>query len=564
MIKPPEIDETVWRVISAAASGDLVAMRQLLAENPERSRNGYFYTPPIHYAVREGHLEIVQMLLDAGADAEWNAFHAGSLIEMAKERGHDAIAALLEKRRIEHGRITQDEKRQDHEIHIAAENDDVRRIAELLDADPSLIRRGDRAGGSALHRAVVAGARHAARLLLDRGADIHALHSTGAGSGAGIGPEDVQPIDMAIWGDFGGLSRRRRPPPWRLAFYALRHMLWRRFVDSGPQPCDPEMTKMLIERGAANDLTIASARGDFARVRDILSTAPDEIRKSRPNGRRPLTTAIEFKHFDIARYLLEHGADPTWPENGAERGGALHEAARIGDRSLVELLLAHGADPNAHRDSAGNAVYAAKTREIRQLLESHGGSLDPYDLVWKDEDDEVMRRITADPKSAELGCGGVFTAVVTRQKRDLLKRLLEAGIRVPRYVTGCQSYLLEQPDMLKLLLQHGMHPDTCNWQGQTMLHMLCRQDPEGKQAAHNVSCATLLLEAGANISAREEEYASTPLGWAARCNNIGMVRFLLAHGAPPHLPDDKPWATPLAWAVRRGHSEVARILREAE
>jgi hypothetical protein len=36
-----------------------------------------------------------------------------------------------------------------------------------------------------------------------------------------------------------------------------------------------------------------------------------------------------------------------------------------------------------------------------------------------DEDDEVMRRVTADPKSAELGCGGVFTAVVTRGKRDL-------------------------------------------------------------------------------------------------------------------------------------------------
>ena len=75
-----------------------------------------------------------------------------------------------------------------------------------------------------------------------------------------------------------------------------------------------------------------------------------------------------------------------------------------------------------------------------------------------------MRRLTEDPKSAERGCGGVFTAVVTRQKRELLNRLLDAGIRVPDVVTGCQSYILEQPDMLKTLLDRDMNPDTCNWQ----------------------------------------------------------------------------------------------------
>src|SRR4029434_248854 len=128
--------------------------------------------------------------------------------------------------------------------------------------------------------------------------------------------------------------------------------------------------------------------------------------------------------------------DPTWPEQGAERGGALHAASRMGKRALVELLLAHGADPNAHSDSAGNSVYAAKTQEIRELLTSHGGTIDPFDLVWMNKDDEVMRRVTEDPSSAELGCGGVFTAVVTRGKRDLLKLLLDACLRVPDVVTA--------------------------------------------------------------------------------------------------------------------------------
>jgi len=290
----------------------------------------------------------------------------------------------------------------------------------------------------------------------------------------------------------------------------------------------------------------------------MLDNAPSRIREIRPNKRRPLLTAIEFGHEDIARLLLDRGADPTWPELNADRGGSLWEAARTGNRPLVELLLAHGADPNGPTDSGGNAVCAAKSKDIRALLESHGGSLDPFDLVWKDEDDEVIRRVTADPKSAELGCGGVFTAVVTRQKRDLLKRLLDVGIRMPRLVTGCQSYILEQPDMLKTLLENGMHPDTCNWLNQTMMHMLCRLPGENDWV-----CAGMLLDAGANISFRDDDLSSTPLAWAARHNNFAMVRFLLSRGAPTNLPDDKPWATPLAWATRKGHTEIVQILRDA-
>jgi hypothetical protein len=41
---------------------------------------------------------------------------------------------------------------------------------------------------------------------------------------------------------------------------------------------------------------------------------------------------------------------------------------------------AHGADPNAHSDSGGNSVFAAKTREIRTLLEAHGGTVIP--MIW--------------------------------------------------------------------------------------------------------------------------------------------------------------------------------------
>jgi ankyrin repeat protein len=339
-----------------------------------------------------------------------------------------------------------------------------------------------------------------------------------------------------------------------------KYFLWERRRKRGLQPCDPETAQLLIRRGATYDLTVAAALGDIDRVKAILDEDPAKIQQDRPNGRRPLTTAVEFSRDEIIRLLLERGANPTWPELNADKGGSLHHAAGTGNLPLVELLLAHGADPNGGVDSSGNAMYAAKTPEIRELLKAHGGTLDPYDLVWMDQDDEVMRRITEDPKSAELGCGGVFTAVCTKGKRDLLKRLLDAGIRVPPVVTGCQSYLLEQPDMLRALLDHGMNPDTCNWQRQTMLHMTCRSH---ETPSNELEAAKILLDSGATISAKDEDLSSTPLAWAARNNNVEMVKLLLSRGAPTNLPDDKPWATPLAWARRGGHKEVVDILRTA-
>ena len=191
-----------------------------------------------------------------------------------------------------------------------------------------------------------------------------------------------------------------------------------------------------------------------------------------------------------------------------------------------------------------------------------GGTLDPYDLVWLDEDDEVIRRVTEDPGSAEYGCGGVFTAVCTRGKRDLLLRLLDAGIRVPPVVTGCHSYLLENTEMLRILLASGMNPDLPTWQRRTFLHDLCSGGKRGR-TPDAIERARILLDAGASISARDEEYRSTPLAWAARTNMREMVEFLLARGAPANLPDDAPWATPLAWAERRRHAEIAEVLRKS-
>ena len=98
------------------------------------------------------------------------------------------------------------------------------------------------------------------------------------------------------------------------------------------------------------------------------------------------------------------------PRNPSQRGAALHAASSAGDRELVEMLLAQGADPNATIDSAGSATYAAATRDLRALLLARGGTLDPYDLVFLGEDEEALRQVAADLGSPHAGCGGAFPA----------------------------------------------------------------------------------------------------------------------------------------------------------
>jgi ankyrin repeat protein len=100
--------------------------------------------------------------------------------------------------------------------------------------------------------------------------------------------------------------------------------------------------------------------------------------------------------------------------------------------------------------------------------------------MWLDEDEEVVRRVTADPRAGDAGCGGVLAAACKQGKADLLVRLLAAGVRVPPALTECRSYLVSDPAMLRLLLASGMNPDLPNWLLSTPLHDLCGRDDRGR------------------------------------------------------------------------------------
>src|SRR5262249_5340122 len=174
-------------------------------------------------AVRAGRGDEVRRLLDAGGRPDHMNIYGDTLVDMARDRGHDAVAALIEDACARARRVVVSPTHTDHPIHFAAEAGDLYRVRELLDADPTLVRRSDRAGGTALHRAVIGRARDVVALLLDRGADIHAIHGEGLGTRGGYAPENLQGIDLAIWGGPGTI----RPSRWQTLRMCLKSVWWR-------------------------------------------------------------------------------------------------------------------------------------------------------------------------------------------------------------------------------------------------------------------------------------------------------------------------------------------------
>jgi ankyrin repeat protein len=99
--------------------------------------------------------------------------------------------------------------------------------------------------------------------------------------------------------------------------------------------------------------------------------------------------------------------------------------------------------------------------------------------------------------------------------------------------------------------------------GRTLLHDVAAAWPRSAMGpAERIGFATILLDAGARLDARDDLLMSTPLGWACRWGREELVRLLLERGADPVEADAEPWATPLAWAEKMNRGAVRSILRK--
>ncbi len=137
----------LWDILVASRDGDLQKVKGLVKECPALIYGQYNYTPPIHFAVREGHTELVEYLLDNGAhDPMYKTYPFGdSLQTIAEERGYFEIKNLLDQYATnnsikkftgDNGKIFYNRSVEQQNFQTAVSREDLEETARILKVHP--------------------------------------------------------------------------------------------------------------------------------------------------------------------------------------------------------------------------------------------------------------------------------------------------------------------------------------------------------------------------------------------------------------------------------------------
>lgn len=538
---------TAARLHEAVEAGDIEKTRNLLTQRPEIVDLGRGEMRALHMAVLRRDLDMTKLLLEFGADAEtgiWPNRDATSPVVIARDRGYEEILAAIQEAREKRGargpkgpteatRMMQQAYRSGSEEALVAVFEEY---PELADMCPPI-------GLTMLHQTTGRGALLLMKWLIDRGADVNRKSQEG-----------WTPLEFAATGKGSG--------DWIFDY-----------------PRFERVANLLLEHGAQLGPLSAAMLGRW----DYLATCSrDDLER-----KGVMEAAVKGNQFDTVRRLLDLGLDPDepMPEGHPEEqlwsaSGPLFQAVIFNRIEMARLLLERGADPNASVFTAGSPAYRAydgRNPEMIALLEAYGGWIDPGGAGYARQTEIARKMLAGEIEShiepndfsghtvaEQLLWGGASSLCV-----DIVRMALEHVDLAPdnprwfwalwRPVPGHEDYNEQQQaeccECFKLILARcGPHHRAHNY-GQTMLHEVISRDH-----GVGVQLASILLDAGAKLDVRDDLLESTPLGWACRWGRTEIVKLLLARGADPIEADAEPWATPRAWAEKMHRAEIAALL----
>jgi ankyrin repeat protein len=333
-----------WKpIMDAAYNGDAKRVRELIAAGADP--NVLSSTPhrhrPLHRAIErratfprdERHEAVVKVLLEAGADPKLRGTHGKhTALQLAAIDSPRFVPMLVDRFK-------------PLDLFHAVVLCDAKRVAAVLQKDPSAAKRADENDWSPLHycaasamglgdsRRLKAQLR-IAEMLLEAGADVNATYTYGG-----------------EW-------------PIPVLFYACGYH------------DNPAMTELLMRRGAnpydQESVYHASDEGHDACLAVIERLA--DRKKLAAECSRCLASQLHWKHTRGLPWLLAHGANPNelHPRHG---DNALHAAVKAGcGEKVIRLLLDAGADPRVKNAEGKTAAQLAKKAAIKSLLAGSGRS----------------------------------------------------------------------------------------------------------------------------------------------------------------------------------------------
>ena len=414
-------------VAEAIRNRDGNQTRRLLEASPELLHQGDERTnQPIHWAVMTRQPEIIDMLLDLGADIDARRHDGARPIHLTNGDYHyrgwrDVPASVTStpdevyRHLVRRGAVV--------DLGMAAAQGDLARVREILDRDPAAVNRVSEYGsyylgcGAPLKNAAATGRLDIVRLMLARGADPnlpeegiapdgHALYSAVANGhyeivrlllehGAHPNPEVESSADALS----RAISRKDRPMIDLLCSHGAHR---RPHLLAHDDDLQTAAAVFAADPSLADDPEALGSASSGAFVRLMLRHRPDLPKRvtvakdpetterlfrhgmdpSRPNwlGVTPLHEFARQGHLPNAAQFLRHGAD-LHVRDEVLRSTPLGYAAKFGRRAMVEFLLRQGARVRLPDDPpwATPRAWAERRghRAIADLLRHHerwGGS----------------------------------------------------------------------------------------------------------------------------------------------------------------------------------------------
>ncbi|KAJ7241249.1 ankyrin repeat-containing domain protein [Mycena rebaudengoi] len=340
---------------AALVEGHTEVLQLLLEHGADVSVQGGRYGDLLQVASAKGHLEMVQLLLKNGADVNAQGGCDGAALQAASA-GRKSITMLdlmynLGVRVATQGRGSHREIVQlllengadvnlwggyyETTLQAASQYGRMEIVQSLLVYGADVNAQGGKYG-TALQAASVEGHMEVVQLLLENGADVNTQGGRyGTALQATLLKGHVKVVQLLL--EHGADANLRR------AYYGNA-------LQSASHRGKKEVVRLLLDHGAdvnvrgGNDgtaLYAASEQGHLEIIRLLLEHGANVNAREGDNG-TALHAASAEGHLEIVQLLLEHGADVN--VRGGRYGTAYRAAMAWGHTHVAPLLVAHGAD----------------------------------------------------------------------------------------------------------------------------------------------------------------------------------------------------------------------------
>ncbi len=451
---------------------------------------------PLHSAALKGQLGAARLLIENGANVDVRHSSRRTPLHFAVLGGHKAVTGLL----IDAGaQVQATDEGGSTPLHVAAEQGFLEIARVLLQAGADVNAMS--ITGTPLHAAVKLGQIDMIDLLLDRGADLEARTA-----------DTFQPLP--------GCTPLLQAVSVNYDLAVVERLLAHRANVRATNALGDTVLHLAAEKGIS--LVFLRAAGE---------PGPDlEARGSQ--NLTPLQVACLNGNDAAARMLLELGANPNASFGTA--GGRPAELKRAPEAPFSPLFdgTIYGAEGRVvgyrlRADGKTPLHWAAATRNLRMM--------------------QVLLKHGADPNATDRdGLTPLLCAISLESGVDLraIQLLLDAGAD-PHVVSKDGMSLLQHAlrtgsiDLVAALLSKGVNPNTADPTGATPVHAAALWS--------DASAMRLLLDHGAEIDLRDP-FGNTPLHTAAHASNKEVVRLLLDRGAPVNARNKRN-QTPLELAL---------------